>query len=103
MKHPSHKLKVGCMVTLRHDRLIADDSMMPLWTTPACCPASIDIGIDLSTVPAWMGYTDIGVIVEIAGEELPGYRYTPIVKLLLSSCFHPNCGWIDSIYLREIK
>lgn len=102
MKHRGHKLKVGCMVALRHDGLIADDSMMPLWMTPACSPASIDTGIELSTVPVWMGYCDTGIIVEIAGDELPGYRYTPIVKLLLSTCFLPNCGWIDSIYLRGI-
>jgi len=90
------------MVALRRDALIADESMMPLWMAPACSRTSINTGIDLSTVPVWMGCTDIGVIVGIADEELPGYRYTPIVKLLLSISSLPNCGWIDSIYLRGI-
>jgi len=104
MKRRSHKLKVGYMVVLRHEAVLADDSMMPLTSTVAL---NIDLvadhgsGAAISSVAAWMGYCDTGIIVEIAGDELAGYRYTPIVRLLTSHS-PPGLGWIDSIYLRGI-
>lgn len=104
MKRRSHKLKVGYMVVLRRDSVLADDSMMPLTSTLA---AHIDLvddngtGVAISSVHAWMGYCDTGIIVEIAGDELAGYRYAPIVRLLTSHS-PPGLGWIDSIYLRKI-
>ena len=93
-------MKVGTMVKIRPDRLVAEDSRMPLWGTAALMDAGLaGDTITVGEISGWMGPEDSGLVVERAGDV---YRYTPVVRVLVSRD-DGGIGWIDSIYLREIK
>lgn len=85
------------MVRIRSDRLLSEDSLMPLWATEELMDASV-VGdaVSVGDVTAWMGPKDSGLVVEVSSKA----TYTPIVRVLASS---GGAGWIDSIYLREMK
>ena len=94
-------MKVGSMVRIRPDRLISEDSRMPLWGTTTLMDAELaGDTITVGEITGWMGPEDTALIVE--REETDSYRYTPIFRLLVSRG-DGGVGWIDSIYLREIK
>ena len=94
-------MKLGTLVRIRPDRLIAEDSRMPLWGSPALMDAGLaGDTITVGEVTGWMGPEDTALVVE--REATDSYRYTPVVKLLVSRG-DGGVGWIDSIYLREIK
>lgn len=93
-------MKVGTLVKIRPDRLVAEDSRMPLWGTAALMDAGLaGDTITVGEITGWMGPEDSGLVVERVGDV---YRYTPVVRVLVSRD-DGGIGWIDSIYLREIK
>lgn len=98
--YPRGSMKCGSMVLIRPDRLIAEDSMMPLWDSPALMHAQL-MGdtVEMGHISGWMGPDDTAVILQF--EVTLQQRYTPIVKLLVSRS--GGVGWIDSMYLRCIK
>ena len=97
---PRVDMKCGSLVLIRPDRLIAEDSMMPLWDSPALMDAQL-MGdtVEMGHISGWMGPGDTAVIIQF--EVTLQKRYTPIVKLLVSR--NATVGWIDSMYLRCIK
>ena len=97
---PRVDMKCGSLVLIRPDRLIAEDSMMPLWDSPALMDAQL-MGdtVEMGHISGWMGPADTAVIIQF--EVTLQKRYTPIVKLLVPR--DATVGWIDSMYLRCIK
>ena len=92
-------MRVGSMVRIRPDRLIAEDSSMPLWETTELMDASLEGDtIKVGEITGWMKREDTGLVVEVS----PLKRFTPIVRILVSRG-DGGMGWIDSIYLREVK
>jgi hypothetical protein len=91
-------MKLGALVRIRTDRIIAEDSKTPLWGTKNLMDASTFTEVfTIGEITGWMTPEDTGVIIEVhpAG-------YTPIVRILVHRD-GGGCGWLDSIYLREIK
>ena len=94
-------MKPGTMVKIRPDRLVAEDFRMPLWGTTSLMDAGLaGDTITVGEITGWMGPGDTGTVVE--EDKGDPYRYTPVVRVLVSR-EGGGIGWIDSIYLREIK
>lgn len=89
----------GTMVRIRPDRIINEDSLMPLWGTTRLMDAYLTgDAMNVGEVTGWMGADDTGTVLEVDPASLTSY--TPTVKVLTS---RGGIGWINSVYLREIK
>ena len=94
-------MKCGSLIVIRPDRLIAEDSMMPLWGSPGLMETEMLGGcVTLGNITGWMGPDDTGTVIEL--EETSTLRRRPIIRVLVSRG-GGGIGWIDSVYCRCIK
>ena len=96
--HGNTPMKCGSLIVIRSDRLIAEDSMMPLWGSLALMDTEMLGGnITMDNITGWMGPDDTATVIEL--RETSSSRHTPIIRVLVSRS-GGGIGWIDSVYCR---